>query len=421
MSDRPGRLSERRLLVWGVANKASMGYSDKEAPSFGGTSMQIDPGLTQGRTLECGERAGAAEAQALFGIDLAATGPAGFADMWQHVVDGLTEQIALLDEDWTILVVNQSWAKVAELYGHSALLPGTNYLTFCRELAATGLGIAIDVVAGIEEIAEGKRSSFQLIYRSSDPEVGHDHQLCVNRFDVGGRKFASITRYDVTRLLELRRLRHDFSESVLVSQADERRRIGRELHDSTMQLMVCLDLKIGQLQRSRATANCAPIIEEMRELLAETEEAIRSISYLTHPPLLGELSLPQALQALVEGFGRRTGLDVKFEVVGEATGLSPAADAAAYRIVQEALSNAHRHADARQVLVRLIRRNSIAHVVVADDGSGMPDVIRSGVGLAGMRSRLSELGGRLSIRSRAPGTAVVASIPVQPHPDRMRQ
>src|SRR5688572_19765548 len=78
--------------------------------------------------------------------DLATTQP---ADMWQHVVDGLTEQIALLDEDWTILVVNESWAKVAELYGHFEVVPGTNYLQFCRKMADSGLDIAIDVLAGI--------------------------------------------------------------------------------------------------------------------------------------------------------------------------------------------------------------------------------------------------------------------------------
>lgn len=344
-------------------------------------------------------------------LNLAATHPATLADMWQHVVDGLTEQIALLDENWTILIVNQSWVKVAELYGHFALLPGTDYLQFCREKAAEGLDIAADVVTGIEQIIEGRRNSFQLVYRASDPEIGHDHQLCVNRFDVGGRKFASVTRYNVTRLIELRRLREDFSKSVMLGQAEERQRIGREIHDSTMQLMVCLDLKIGQLKRSCPTADFGPILEEMRELVTEAQQAIRAISYLTHPPLLDKMTLPEALQELVEGFGRRTGLDVTFETAGETQVSSPASEGAAYRIVQEALSNVQRHAQAKHATVRLSGRKAITHVVIADDGIGMPEVIRSGVGLAGMRSRLSELGGRLSFRRRAPGTAVIASIP----------
>ena len=116
---------------------------------------------------------------------------------------------------------------------------------------------------------------------------------------------------------------------------------------------------------------------------------------------------------LVEGFSRRTGLDVKFETLGEAQMWSPAAEEAAYRIVQEALSNVHRHSNARHATVRLSQREAITHVVIADDGIGMPDHVRSGVGLAGMRSRLSELGGRLFILSRSAGTTVIASIPAK--------
>ena len=371
----------------------------------------LDTGATPSLPLD-GGNTGQAAPMPLACFELAATRPAAFLDIWQHVVDGLTEQIALLDENWTILVVNQSWAKVAELYGHFTLVPGTDYLQFCRKMADSGMDIAIDVLAGIEEIIAGERNSFRLVYRASDPEIGHDHQLCVNRFEVGGRKFASVTRYDVTRLVELRRLREDFSKFVLLGQADERRRIGREIHDLTMQLMACLDMKIGQFERSGPTDAQGSLIEEMRELVTETQQAIRSISYLTHPPLLDKLTLPEALKELVEGFGRRTGLDVKFERIGDAQLSCPAAEGAAYRIVQEALSNVHRHAKARGVSVRLSRGRSFTHVIIVDDGIGLPDDVSSGVGLAGMRSRLSELGGRLSILSRS-GAAVIASIPAK--------
>ena len=347
----------------------------------------------------------------LLGLNLAASSPATFAEMWQHVVDGLTEQIAVLDEDWNILIVNQSWARVAELYGHFALVPGTDYLAFCRKMAETGLEIAANVVAGIEEINEGKRNSFELVYHASDPEMGHDHRLCVNRFEVGGRKFASIARFDVTQLIELRRLREDFSSSVLLGQADERLKIGREIHNSTMQLIACLDMKLGQLKRSRPTSDQESLLEEMGELVTETQHAIQSISYLTHPPLLDNLTLPQALEILVEGFARRTGIDVRFDTADDPQFCCAAAEIAAYRIVQEALSNILRHSKATHATVQLTRRKALMHVVIADDGKGMPHVIRSGVGLAGMRSRLSELGGRLSIVSRSPGTAVIATIP----------
>ena len=219
----------------------------------------LDSWATPSLELDWGEQPSSA-ASIMACLNLAASQPGAFLDMWQHVVDGLTEQIALLDENWTILIVNRSWAKVAELYGHFALVPGTDYLQFCRNMADSGLDIAADVVAGIEEIIEGNRNSFQLVYRASDPEIGHDHQLCIHRFEVGGREFASVTRYDVTRLIELRRLREDFSKSVILSQAEERRRIGREIHDSTTQLMTCINLKIGQLRRKGPNADYDAIL-----------------------------------------------------------------------------------------------------------------------------------------------------------------
>ncbi len=369
--------------------------------------MRLDVGATQSQHYD----ASTALPALLASLGLGASQPAAFVEMWQHVVDGLTEQIALLDEDWNILVVNRSWSKHAELYGRFELMPGTDYLQFCREMAAGGLQIAVDVVAGVQQIIEGKRSSYQIVYRSSEPEVGNDHQLCINRFEVAGRKFASITRYDVTRLLELRRLQKYFSQSVLLGQAEERRRIARDIHDSTLQLMVCLDLKVGELKRSSPTGKFGSLLEEMRQLISEAQQEIRAISYLAHPPLLAELPLREALAALVEGFGHRTGLKVEFEAAGGADVSCPAAEGAAYRIVQEALSNVHRHAKARNATVRLHQRKTIIHVVIADDGTGMPEIVPSGVGLAGMRSRLSELRGRLSIRPRSPGTVVIASIP----------
>jgi signal transduction histidine kinase len=367
--------------------------------------------LAAGSTQRARYDASTAVPALLSSLDLSASQPAAIVETWQRVVDGLTEQIALLDEDWNILVVNRSWAKVVELYGHFALIPGTDYLQFCREMAAGGLRAAIDVVAGVEEINEGKRTSFQMVYRSSEPEVGNDHQLCINRFEVAGRKFASITRYDVTRLLELRRLRKDFSHSVMEQQAEERRRIARDIHDSTMQLMVSLDLKVGELKRSGPTGKFGSLLGEMRKLISEAQQEIRSISYLAHPPLLAGLPFGEALAELVDGFGRRTGLKVAVEGASVAQLCSPAAEGAIYRIVQEALSNVHRHARARHVTVRLDQREAITHIVITDDGTGMPEVVRSGVGLGGMRSRLSEIGGRLFIRPRSPGTAVIASIP----------
>ena len=339
--------------------------------------------------------------------------PSPLIDIWQHVADGLTEQVALLDENWIILAVNRAWTKTSELYGDGAFVPGTSYLEPISMLADGGLEVARHVVAGIEQIDAGSSHTVELVYHGSPPEEGHVYQLSINRFDAGGRRLSSVVRYDVTRLFELRKLREDFSHSVIVHQAEERQRIARELHDSTTQLLACMGMAVGQLRRVSSISELPSILDELEQLLAETQKEIRSISFLAHPPSLGKLTLPEALDSLVDGFARRTGFDVEFQMVGEWPAECTAGAGAIYRIVQEALSNIHRHSKAARAKVQLTGTEKMVHVVISDDGVGMPDVINSGVGLAGMRSRLAELGGRLTIWSGLPkGTAVIASVPV---------
>jgi len=375
--------------------------------------MNLDPGVppSGGHPLRAGPDISPEAAPVVFQI--ATYEPFALIEMWQQVVDGLTEQIALLDENWTILAVNRAWTETSGLYGDGAFGPGTSYLQPIRQLADEGLEVARNVVAGIQQIEAGRGHAVELVYHGSPPEEGQVFQLSINRFDADGQRLASVVRYDVTRLVELRRLREDFSQSVILHQAEERQRMARELHDSTMQLMACLSMQAGQLRRASHITELPPILDELEQLLVETQQEIRSISYLAHPPSLGRLSLTEALESLVDGFARRTGLDVEFLAVGESRLACPGAEGAIYRIVQEALSNIHRHSKARHAKVRLSGNEKMVHAVISDDGIGMPKAIIGGVGLAGMRSRLAELGGRLTIRSSLPvGTAVIASVPV---------
>jgi signal transduction histidine kinase len=127
------------------------------------------------------------------------------------------------------------------------------------------------------------------------------------------------------------------------------------------------------------------------------------------------MDLTDALRALVEGFGRRTELNATFEVEGGPFALSEAAVHALYRVAQEALSNVYRHARAKSATVRLCSRGSHAHLIITDDGVGLSDETlagrgTAGVGLSGMRSRLTEIGGRLTVNRLSPGTAVIASV-----------
>lgn len=335
-----------------------------------------------------------------------------FVEVFQQIINGLPEQIALVDEKWTILTVNDAWTKTAAMYGYFTLRPGTNYFEFLLEKMAEGHASAAPVVEGIAAMEAGNQDSFRFLYHGSDRWEGHTFQLCVQRLKIDGRQFATVTRYDVTELVRLRQLREGYSHDIIEGQAEERRRIGREIHDSTMQLLAGLGLAIGQLKRTNDKHEQAlDIVSEMEQLLGEAQGEIRAISYLAHPPMVPDLS--ESLRMLVEGYGRRAGLRVSLDISSDIKVEWQAAAVAMYRVVQEALSNIHRHSQATDVAVSLFRRRSLLHVVILDNGVGMPVTLNQGVGLPSMRARLGELGGRLAVRRAQPGTMLIATLPIE--------
>ena len=335
-----------------------------------------------------------------------------FVEIFQLIIDSLSEQIALVDDQWTILAVNEAWTKTAAVYGYDQLSVGTNYLEFCEARAREGHKPAKLAADGIRMMDETGDASFRYLYHGKDRWEGRSFQLCVNRMEVGGRSFATVTRYDVTELVQLRHMREGFSHSLIESQDLERRRIAREVHDSTMQSLAGLGLSIGQLKRSRRFGAVDEIIEEMEQLLGEAQSELRAISFLAHPPQLSDVGIRTALRQLAEGFGRRTGLRITVGGDEAPLNLSPGAEVAIYRLVQEALSNIHRHAHATDAAVSLIQRAASLHVVVADNGKGMPVDILRGVGLSSMKERIREVGGRLTFRRGSPGTTLIATVPV---------
>lgn len=208
-------------------------------------------------------------------------------------------------------------------------------------------------------------------------------------------------------------LESTFIEFFQEGQAQERRRITREIHDSTMQLLSCLSLALARLKQPHRPRQTGEIIQEMEELLIEAQSELRTLSYLANPPPLEALGLHAALQALVEGFGRRSGLKATLRWEGETDSPSHESEFALYRVVQEALSNVHRHARAAHVVVAVASRPDLIEVSIRDDGLGMPMQPAYGVGLSGMRARLDEVGGCLAIRPASPGTELVAAVPVR--------
>ena len=210
------------------------------------------------------------------------------------------------------------------------------------------------------------------------------------------------------------------SARLLKLQDEERRKFARELHDGAGQLVASLIMNTDQLGKVEA------LNSEQKQLIADNAAMLRSlskelgtISHLLHPPLLDEVGLSSALQWYVDGFGKRSGIATTLELDSNLGRLDPDSEIAIFRIVQECLTNVHRHSGSRKAVVRLNRSAGQVRLEVQDKGKGIPrekqiTVLgfgRVGVGLSGMRERVRELGGKLEVRA-AGGTTVIALLPI---------
>lgn len=207
------------------------------------------------------------------------------------------------------------------------------------------------------------------------------------------------------------------SRRLVNAEESERRRIGRELHDSTIQHLVAIDLLLGGLEQ-RPELREDHFVLEMRETLGSVQREIRTFAFLLHPPNIDEQGLEQTLRRFCAGFARRTGLTIELDMRLGGARLSFDAEVALFRIAQEALMNIHRHAQATMVALHLKASPREVVLVVADDGVGMSSaelasaMRGAGVGVGGMRARMVQLGGALSLESNSAGLTVRARLPL---------
>ncbi len=210
------------------------------------------------------------------------------------------------------------------------------------------------------------------------------------------------------------------SSNLIATQDDERRRIARELHDSLGQELSAAKMmtdKVVMLNRSSETTKEAI---EISNLIDHAIQQVRSISYLLHPPLLDEIGLQSALQFYLEGFTKRSGIEISLEMQpSNFPRLSPDMETAIFRIVQEAVTNVFRHSGAREAWVTLAKDDRQVVARVRDNGKGIADGVmegrpdRIGVGIGGMRQRVKEFDGDLRIANANPGTMVEVIFPIE--------
>ena len=203
---------------------------------------------------------------------------------------------------------------------------------------------------------------------------------------------------------------------------EERRRIARELHDSVGQLLAAISMNsvLLQAESHKLSPDAANRVSENAAMVEEASKQIRTISHLLHPPLLDEVGLASALQWYVEGFSERSKIDAKLDIPQNFAGLSKEMELSIFRVVQECLTNIHRHAGSPTAGIRIVQDDACLRVEIEDAGKGIPlekksafgSSAHTGVGLRGMRERLRQLGGTLEVQSNGHGTRVTAILPV---------
>ncbi len=270
-----------------------------------------------------------------------------------------------------------------------------------------------------------ERKNFEMEYRlrRADGEYRWILDIGVPRFEPDGAFAGFIgSCSDITELkLAEDRLRQ-LSRRLIKLQDEERQRISRELHDTTASSLTALIANLALVQRSAAALDTRArrALAESLDMARQCAREIRTVSYLLHPPLLNELGLASALRWYTDGFAKRSGVHVDLDLPARLDRLPPDAETALFRIVQEGLTNIHLHSGSPTARIEIAQRAHEITLVLQDEGRGIPPNILEGpadnikglgVGIAGMRERVRQLGGHMEILTGKQGTTVKAILP----------
>jgi len=214
------------------------------------------------------------------------------------------------------------------------------------------------------------------------------------------------------------------SSRLLQLQDEERRRIARELHDSAGQILAALDMQLSIIQRKtqHLESDLTSAVADSISLVQEASRGIRTMSYLLHPPLLDEAGLASTLRWFVEGFTQRSGIQVELKISPQFDRLPREMELTFFRLVQEALTNVHRHSGSPTAQVELNRTETEVTLVIRDQGKGITESKRNlsdleslkmGVGIGGMRERVRQLNGVMEFHSGVPGTTLQVTLPLR--------
>jgi PAS domain S-box-containing protein len=337
----------------------------------------------------------------------------------------VAEQARLLDLSFDAIFVRDPADRITywnhgarQLYGYTS---EEALGRVSHELLRTKFPEALDRITG--RFHRDRRWTGELIHKRKDGS-----QLVVASrwaLDEHGNAYSVLeTNSDITqqKASEKALNESELAASLLRLQDDERRRIARELHDGVGQLLAAMSMNASRLERewSKLSPEAARSAEENSRLIQQITTDIRTMSYLFHPPLLDEMGLHSALKWYIEGFAERSQITASLELSADFGRLPKDHELCLFRIVQECLTNIHRHSGSSTALVSLWRTPGELRMEVSDQGRGIHPEIQSqfasgqsaGVGLRGMQERVKQIGGTLGIHSNGKGASILVTLPL---------
>lgn len=271
--------------------------------------------------------------------------------------------------------------------------------------------------ARIETALRDGGTTFEWQHKRADTGETFPAEVDLSSLSTGRTVLALAVVHDVTIRKRAEHDLHVLSAELMRLQDEERRRIGRDLHDSTGQTLAALELGLSRLQQDTAmsAADRSELLEHCTRLATQCSAEIRTASYLLHPPLLDELGLLSALRWLADGFYQRSSIEMRLDIPATMQRLPRDDELCLFRIAQEALTNVHRHAASPWAAIRLKVQSNSVMLEIEDAGRGFDAKTPAlGVGLAGMRERIRHIGGIFSVEATSTGTRVRTTIAIRP-------
>jgi two-component system, NarL family, sensor kinase len=340
---------------------------------------------------------------------------------YRLMVETIDEGAATLADDGTVLYANRSFAEIFDVALEKFIGAPLNDFVFGedRELLAQLIADAnIHIVRGEIRLDSHRQRPRTIRLTLSPVREQGVHTICV----VATELTELIETNEALRVSELS-LRQ-LSARLLRLQDEERRRIARDLHDTTGQKIAVLSMTLDRLAKlvDARKVDVKDALTESRDVVGKIGEEIRTLSYLLHPPLLDECGLASAVLWYAEGFKKRSGIHLNVAIDEELVRLTSDAETALFRVLQESLTNVHRYSGSPSAEIRIFQSARKVHLEIVDHGKGVKaGTDRSsfagaptlGVGIPGMRERIRQLGGQLEVEFSDEGTRVAASLPME--------